>query len=89
MDPCDNDYNNHFFRDKDGCIHGKTEQGMFMAKQMCLSLRRYAIMWNLEQLEIRIDRIRQVLKQKPELEPILSELLSMHYDYVKSLRLHQ
>lgn len=89
LDPCDNDYNNHFFRDKDGCIHGKTEQGKYMAKQLCLSLRRYAIMWNLDRLEERIDRIRQISEQRPELKPILSELLLLYFDYIHSLRLHQ
>lgn len=89
LDPCDNDYNEHFERDCLGVILGKTEQGKYMVEHMCLSLSRYAIMWNLERLESRIDTLRNIVEKKPELMPFLSDLLLSYYDYVKSLRIHQ
>lgn len=89
LDPCDNDYNEHLYRDGDGIIHGKSEQGQYMVKHLGLSLKRYAIMWNLERLEERIDKLLVLAKQKPELEPILDDFLREHYAYIKSLRFHQ
>jgi len=89
LDPCDNDYNEHFERDVQGVIVGKTIQGKYMTEHLCLSLARYAIIWNLERLENRIDKLRTLVNQKPELESLLGSLLLLHYDFVKSLRIHQ
>lgn len=89
LDPCDSDFNEHFYRDDDGIIWGASVQGQYMVKRMCLSLRRYAIMWNLERLEDRIEKLRILSDRKPEIKPILADVLLTYYDYIKSLRIHQ
>lgn len=56
LDPCDNDYNEHFERNSDGYICGKTEHAKYMIDKLHLGLARYAIIWNLDRLEDRIDK---------------------------------
>lgn len=88
LDPCIHDYNEHFGRNKEGFIFGKTENGQYMVNKLQLSLARYAIIWNLDQLEERMDLLRKRAKEKPEYEQLLSNLALLYVDYIKSLRMH-
>lgn len=89
LDPCDNDYNEHFERNSDGYICGKTEHAKYMIDKLHLGLARYAIIWNLDRLEDRIDKLRMLEYKNPELKCLLKDLLLLYYDYVRSLRLNQ
>ena len=60
-----------------------------MVEHMSLSMTRYAIMWNLERLELRIDMLRNIVEKQPRLKPLITDLLLSYYDYIKSLRIHQ
>lgn len=88
LDPCDNDYNLHFERNSQGNIVGKTIQGKYMVEHMGLSLDRYAIMWNLERLELRIDKLLSLADENPKIKSTLADLLQAYLDYEKSLRIH-
>ena len=84
-----NDYNEHFERNSDGYICGKTEHAKYMIDKLHLGLARYAIIWNLDRLEDRIDKLRMLEYKNPELKCLLKDLLLLYYDYVRSLRLNQ
>ena len=89
LDPCDNDYNIHFERDENGFICAKTANASFMVDKLHLSLARYAIMWNLDRLEDRINKLQKIKKPKDsELQHLLYSLLCAYFNYVTSLRLY-
>lgn len=86
LDPCLVDYNNHFERDGEGRISAKTDPARYMIKKMHLDLMRYAWAWKLEQLDLRIDRLVQLIDKKPELRPILTDILIAFRQYVKKFQ---
>ena len=89
LDPCDNDYNDHFERDENGFICAKTANVSYMVDKLHLSLARYAIMWNLDRLEDRIDKLQKIEEPKDiELHHLLQDLLLAYFSYVRSLRLY-
>ena len=57
-----------------------------MYKKMYLHLRRYAVAWKLEQLDLRIEELVPLAEKKPELSPILSQLLLLYRQCVKQLQ---
>lgn len=88
LDPCDTDYNAHFERDENGFIFAKTRNASYMINKLHLSLARYAIMWNLDRLENRIDELRKIESENSEIQDLLKNLLLAYYDYMRSLRLN-
>lgn len=88
LDPCTADFNVHFERDDYGRIVPKTPQGTYMAEHMHLHLLRYAIIWSLDQLTDRIDRLRGVT-QTAEVKDLLLELCLEKEDYLKYLAANQ
>ena len=57
-----------------------------MLNRMHLNLARYALAWKVEQLDLRIDKLVPLVEKKPELNPILSQLLLVYRQYVKQLQ---
>ncbi len=55
--PIEADYVDHLHRDSYGRIIPTTDVGKYMVKAMKLHLKRHAIIWNLEQLQKRMDEI--------------------------------
>jgi hypothetical protein len=88
LDPCIEDFNNHFERDDYGRIVPKTPQGEYMAEHMQLYLLRYAIVWCLDQLTEKIDKLRDV-SQTTEVRALLLELCLQKEDYLKYLAANQ
>ncbi len=91
LDPCDTDYNEHFERDDHGIICAKPNDvdADYMVSKLHLGLARYSIIWNLDRLELAIDRLKLIVETKVEYKSVLCELLILYYDTVKSLRLNQ
>ena len=86
LDPCTVDYNEHFEREEDGRIVAKTDEARYMLNRLHLNLARYALAWKVEQLDLRIDKLIPLVEKKPELNPILSQLLLVYRQYVKQLQ---
>ena len=65
IDPCDVDYNEHFYRDELGNIYPveNSEAAKYMYKKLKLYLKRYGIIWMLEQLETRMSILRELIEQ--------------------------
>jgi hypothetical protein len=64
IDPCDTDYNEHFYRDSGGNIFPKESSApaKYMYKKLKLYLKRYGIIWTLDQLEQRMFRLQQLIE---------------------------
>ena len=88
LDPCAEDFNEHFERDDCGRIVAKTRQGEYMAEHMQLSLFRYAIIWNLDRLRDRIVRLRHATANR-EVKELLRELCVEHFNYTQYLAANQ
>ncbi|NIJ54014.1 HNH endonuclease [Dyadobacter arcticus] len=70
LDPCDVDYNLHFYRDEQGFIFpkGDSETAKYMYKKLKLYLRRYSIIWMLEQLDEKMSELRVLIESTSDLE---------------------
>ena len=93
IDPCDTDYNEHFYRDSSGNIFPKSTSASakYMYKKMKLYLKRYAIIWMLDQLEQRMFKLQELIEatgDKDAKEMFVT--IGMKYnDYKKHLRAEQ
>lgn len=85
LDPCETDYNEHFERDNRGFIVPKTTQGKYMVDHMQLHLFRYAIIWNLDRLKNRIDRLAGITVPSKEVDDLMNQLCREFYKYVNYL----
>lgn len=93
LDPCVDDFNQHFYRDKYGNIVSEPHSSIacYMHKRLGLGLRRYGFSWQLEQLESIIAKLSDAYKVKlktstfsPEQELELLRLLhQLHSDYTR------
>ncbi|EKN3982063.1 HNH endonuclease [Yersinia enterocolitica] len=89
LDPCNVDYNNHFFRDEFGNIqpNKSSREAMYMYKKLKLYMKRYQIIWMLENLFNKMDQVKEAIKispdgpQKDELKHAMSDLACVMLDY--------
>ncbi|MEN9548797.1 MAG: hypothetical protein RIR12_1388 [Bacteroidota bacterium] len=65
IDPCDINYNDHFYRDELGNIYPleNSEPAKYMYRKLKLYLKRYSIIWMLEQLEIKKEHLWQLIQE--------------------------
>lgn len=63
LDPCNIDFNQHFFRDDEGNIQPifASAEACYMHKKLKLGLSRYGLIWRLDQLLIKKMEIRKLL----------------------------
>jgi hypothetical protein len=97
IDPCDVDFNDHFERSTDGSIKPKTgsKEAVYMFKKLKLNLARYRIIWMLDEIISRVDKLGELIENTTD--PVLKvELKSLHSDlareqnkYIKYLRASQ
>ncbi|MBP1641042.1 MAG: hypothetical protein H6Q17_2625 [Bacteroidetes bacterium] len=90
LDPVDTDYNLYFYRDEFGNIYPKeeSESAKYMYIKLKLYLKRYSIIWMLEQLEQKLTDLRVLIESTHnELAMELYIQVSFKYqDYLKNLR---
>lgn len=93
LDPCNVDYNLHFYRDQSGNIFpiDNSEKGKYMYKKLKLYLKRYSIIWTLEQLEARMDKLKDLIQRTgdSEAQKLFQEITFKYMDYKKYLRAEQ
>jgi hypothetical protein len=89
LDPCDTDYNKHFERDGLGMIVGKSKEAKYMVDHLHLNLLRYRIIWTLDQLAPRIDKLESIVDAHPEYNVTLLSLLRLHQKFEKALHNNQ
>lgn len=84
IDPCDEDYNQHFRRDTNGNIIplDHSVRAIYMFTKLKLYLKRYSIIWTLEVLEEKIRELGTLLDSIHE-ESSRLELLEQYQRVVK------
>lgn len=87
IDPCDDNYNNHFNRLNSGRILPTTSLGGWIYNSLKFYKPQHEIIWNIELLDILIDEINAVLEQSPNdnLKERLTICLLEYRKYVKEL----
>lgn len=65
LDPCNTDYNIHFYRNQKGEILPvqSSAKAVYMHKKLKLYLSRYSIIWTLEQLENRMYELQVLIER--------------------------
>ncbi|HRH48673.1 MAG TPA: HNH endonuclease domain-containing protein [Panacibacter sp.] len=90
LDPCDEDYNDHFYRDELGNIYPKddSDTARFMYLKLKLYLKRYGIIWMLEQLEIKMNKLKILIEETDDQEAkdLLIAITFKFLDYLKYLK---
>lgn len=66
IDPCDDEYGQHFDRQATGRIIAKTKLGIWMYNEIKLHKPQHEIIWNIEQLYILITELREVVEKLPD-----------------------
>lgn len=97
LDPCNVDYNDHFSRDSLGNIkpNRSSAQAMYMYDRLKLYLKRYQVIWMLENIFIKMELIKNALdsspegKQKDELKCVMADLACIMLEYKKYLSENQ
>jgi hypothetical protein len=90
LDPCEIDYNEHFYRDKVGNIFPDegSEFGNYMYKKLKLYLKRFGLIWMLDQLEQRMFALQELIEQhnNPEAKELFVEIGMIYNNYKRYLR---
>jgi len=93
IDPCNVDYNQHFYRDELGNIYPSEDsvEAKYMHKKLKLYLRRYGIIWMLDQLEQRMFKLEELIKstQDEEAVKLFAEVGIKYNEYKRYLRAEQ
>ena len=93
LDPCNVDFNDHFYRDEFGNIwpFDHSDAAKHMHKKMQLYLSRYGIIWTLDKLEAKISLLTEAICKLPDGESknkaklVVYELASLFFSYRKYL----
>lgn len=89
IDPCDDDYLNHFARKDTGEIQFSSELGEWIYYALKLHKPQHQIIWNLEQIEVYINQIKLLIKtnQIPEaLKDSIIKIFDKYTDYINQWR---
>jgi len=81
LDPCDVDYNLHFERNLIGEIvpNPDSPQASYMYKKLKLYLKRYSVIWLLENIKDRIDKVSRAIDSTVD-SALKTELKEAYYD---------
>lgn len=93
IDPCDTDFNQHFYRDELGNIipDANSEPAKYMHKKLKLFLKRYGIIWMIDQLEQRMFKLQKLIEatDNAEAKALFVEIGMKYNNYKKYLRAEQ
>ena len=91
VDPCSLNYSDHLYRTEDGSITYSTTIGQYMYYELKLYLERHRILYQLEELKDKINKIKQKIEinrdlglDTRELTEMLSILYEAHFYYFSS-----
>jgi hypothetical protein len=90
LDPVDVDYNLHFYRDKLGNIYPRedSEAAKYMYIKLKLYLKRYSIIWMLDELEQRMFQLQEIIEESDNLhaKELFIQISFKYNNYKKHLR---
>lgn len=91
LDPCTEDYNQHFYRDASGTIYpnANSPQAIYMHKKLKLGLARYKVMWALDkigellrQMDALVGTLQAGTQEELEFYKLYSSLSKEFKDYI-------
>jgi hypothetical protein len=89
LDPCNIDYNEHFYRDDVGNIFpvDNSESAKYMYQKLKLYLKRYGIIWLLDQLEAKKEQLFDLMQkyENQEIKDLYIQIDRKYVDYKKYL----
>jgi hypothetical protein len=90
IDPVDIDYNEHFYRDHLGNIYPKetSTSAKYMYIKLKLYLKRYSIIWMLDQLEKKMFKLQELIEatDNPEAKELLVQITMKYNNHKRYLR---
>lgn len=90
LDPCDEDYNKHFYRNTNGEITpvATSAKAKYMHRRLKLYLKRYSIIWTLEQLEQKMETLKTLMESKDDdaVQKLFIKITIKYMEYKKYLR---
>lgn len=91
LDPCNINYNDHFERNEFGDIIPKTPQAEFMYINLRLYMKRYGILWMLDELYDRMEKLKKLREKMSlsETSEMMAELTTAWMDYFNYLQKNQ
>lgn len=97
LDPCNDDYNIHFYRDSLGhiLVSNNSKKAIYMHNKLKLYLKRYQIIWMLENLFTRMESLKAAIEkspdglQKDELKYAMADLACIMLEYKNYLSENQ
>jgi hypothetical protein len=87
LDPVDNDLNKHFFRDDFGNIlpSNASESAKFMYKKLKLYLKKYGLIWMLDNIDKKINVLSNRINRLPDgVDKV--ELLQLYFELNEEFR---
>lgn len=66
IDPCDQSYDEHIYRDTNGAVRARTSLGQFMISSLNLGLLRHEYLWKARQLRNTRVKLTELLAKIPK-----------------------
>lgn len=81
LDPCNVDYNHHFYRDELGAIYPEpnSSKANYMHRKLKLGLARYQVIWLLDNLYDSMKMLRKLADSLPNGSAAELEAKNLHY----------
>lgn len=88
LDPCEVDYNQHFYRDASGRIFADpgSARAIYMHKKLKLGLARYQIIWLLERCDRAMAQLESLVDALPADSKEEIDIKLLHYELSKEFR---
>lgn len=91
LDPCDNDYNEHFRRNSNGSIIPISVEARIMYNELKLYLIRYQVIWMLDEIKGKLDKLIEINDNNPsqEASDMIVDLTKYFIQYLDYLQAQQ
>lgn len=66
IDPCDENYDEHLYRDSKGSINAKSDLGCYLVKELNLGLIRHEYLWKARKLRAQKQKLEELLSDIPK-----------------------
>ncbi|MBC1572881.1 HNH endonuclease [Listeria booriae] len=88
VDPATDDFDKHLYRASNGEILPYTSVGEYMISKMRLDIRPIAIIWKVNQLNLKLEKVSKIIETRRSngQNEFLLELLDMYHEASEELR---
>ena len=93
VDPCEDEYESHLYRNEKGMICYSTERGRYIFEEMNLGMERHEIIWMIRKLEVqkgllkdKLDKLGQVHDKRFEALDVFLKIQDKIDQYTKMFR---